>query len=539
MSRALFHPPEAAAFDLRDPRVRRGQTWRLLLLLLVVGLWNMPTLWYPYGQDHALAHIIGRIILDGGIPYVEALDDKPPGVFYLYALLISWGGEGMHWARIAGLLSLGATMVLMVTVGRVAGAVGAGLWGALLFGLAHPLMGFWNTALQEDFLLPLLWGSLLCGIVGTASKRTGSWALAGLLLGVVFWFKYPYALPLGILLVASAWSCRRRDSGWTGGPAAVVGAFLVVVALGTLYLWSIGALWEMVQVTVLKNLGERVIQSTRLVSEGGILGRWAWMVPVPLFLLILASGLGGAICLPAGLSRGRWILAGYTVCALALIYVQMRFFQYHWIPFLSFWCFLGGIFLIQAGGWLGRWGLGPGSPWRRRGAILFAVLLLALGAFPYARSLHRWWLAMQDRISWEPYLASFPDDPRLPPYVLEDWMISRSIADMAPPPESVFIWGSRPLVYYFSELLPPTRFLYINHLFLRGPRGDSYRNEVQDDLLARPPDVILVVTPAEWKEAMENMEEMVPGLHELVTTQYMLTGKVGPYLFYEPEGKSN
>jgi hypothetical protein len=70
---------------------------------------------------------------------------------------------------------------------------------------------------------------------------------------------------------------------------------------------------------------------------------------------------------------------------------------------------------------------------------------------------------------------------------------------------------------------------------MRGPLGDSYRDEAQHDLLARPPDVILVVIPTEWKEALETMREMAPRLHERLTTRYMLTGKVGPYLFYEPE----
>ena len=66
-----------------------------------------------------------------------------------------------------------------------------GLWGALLFGAAYPLLGFWKTAQSENFLLPFLWWSLVEAICWLRREETRSLFLCGSALGMVFWFKYP------------------------------------------------------------------------------------------------------------------------------------------------------------------------------------------------------------------------------------------------------------------------------------------------------------------------------------------------------------
>ena len=61
-----------------------------IALALVVGY---PSLLYPFGPDQALFSYIGSGWLEGLWPYVDAMDHKPPGIFYVHAVLAAGFGS--------------------------------------------------------------------------------------------------------------------------------------------------------------------------------------------------------------------------------------------------------------------------------------------------------------------------------------------------------------------------------------------------------------------------------------------------------------
>ena len=66
------------------------------LCVLLALLVKTPSLLVPMGQDQGLYHTVAREILGGGVPYRDAWDPKPPGVFYVHAALLAalsdpWG----------------------------------------------------------------------------------------------------------------------------------------------------------------------------------------------------------------------------------------------------------------------------------------------------------------------------------------------------------------------------------------------------------------------------------------------------------------
>ncbi len=511
------------------------------LILAVAGLWNLPSLWYPYGQDQGLAHVVGRLILDGGAPYRDAVDDKPPGIFYLYALFIALGGDGMHPARMAGLACLWVTMGLIRQVGRKIREPGAGLWGAFCLGLAHPLMGFWNTALQEDFILPLLWGSLLCALRMWQGGGMRWSSLCGALLGFVFWFKYPYALPLaivGLAAVGRGLTDRGRLAAFLGHAVALGGAFSAVVGAGVLCLWHAGSLAELLHVTVLKNLWERFpYQGRAMVQDVAVVWPWDWMAHVPFFLVLVGSGFAGLLCLRGKGPGGRWLVGAYGLAMLALIYLQMRFFQYHWIPLLSFLCLGTGLLMARAQRWASRCGVLRRSPAPAALGVVLACLLMGGAATTQAGEFERWMLLLRGRLSWDAYFATFPGLGSSRSFVLEDWAAARTADDLAAGSEgTLLVWGSRPLVYYFTGLRPASSFLYVNHLRIPGPRGERFRRRLEEEILARPPTVVLVVLRENLAETFRDLGRLAPRVHEMLDARFTLSVKVGPFLVYERMG---
>jgi hypothetical protein len=161
------------------------------------------------------------------------------------------------------------------------------------------------------------------------------------------------------------------------------------------------------------------------------------------------------------------------------------------------------------------------------------ALIVGLGFLSHGPFIKRWRLFLADRLSWEAYLATFPGSRALPPYVLEDWEVSQAIREGAEEEETLFVWGSKPLVYYFSGRSPATSFLYVNHLYMPGARGEAMKNRLEEELLAQPPGHILVYLSGSWIEALDDLQRRGPRVYDLIMSRYWLSGKMGPYLIYE------
>ena len=77
----------------------RQQSLFIVLLgaLLIVG--SLPQLpgMIQQGRDSGIFAYTGQVILDGGLPYVDAWDNKPPGVYYINALAFLLFGSN-RWA---------------------------------------------------------------------------------------------------------------------------------------------------------------------------------------------------------------------------------------------------------------------------------------------------------------------------------------------------------------------------------------------------------------------------------------------------------
>src|SRR6185436_9637455 len=68
-------------------RTSRSWTWALGLILLLAL--RLPSIAQPAGGDQFLYSYVAGRVLDGGVPYRDAFEQKPPGIFGVYALM--WG----------------------------------------------------------------------------------------------------------------------------------------------------------------------------------------------------------------------------------------------------------------------------------------------------------------------------------------------------------------------------------------------------------------------------------------------------------------
>lgn len=243
------------------PKVVTAVLFALLVLVRV------PSLAQPAGADQGLYAYVGQRILAGGLPYVDAWDQKPPAIHYTYAAMYALWPDGRVVAATDLAVAVLTTLGLMALGRRLLPASGAGAVSGLLFlALSNPVFGRLGgvrvRAQCEVFIACAVVFALVAaaraGRIGDerAYDRSQWWALvAGVLVGVAATYKYnaaAYALPVAFLLIAAR--VRERRSGprtallW----AALGGAIPVLAAIGWFGLR--GGLADLYQATIAYNL---------------------------------------------------------------------------------------------------------------------------------------------------------------------------------------------------------------------------------------------------------------------------------------------
>ena len=67
----------------------RAASWKWLAgTLVLVFLRALPNLRYLIGRDQATYCVIGQGLLHGKLLYRDLWDNKPPGIFHIYALIV-------------------------------------------------------------------------------------------------------------------------------------------------------------------------------------------------------------------------------------------------------------------------------------------------------------------------------------------------------------------------------------------------------------------------------------------------------------------
>jgi len=221
-----------------DPVLVHAAAW-IAVWCIYVGL-RFNSISIPLERDEGLFGYIGQVIRDGGLPYRDAIDHKPPGVYYIYAaalLLFPPTPAGVHLFL---LIYNALTFMALYGVVRLArGSSSAGLLTALCYAVlsSSPQVEGFAASTEMILLLPLalsLAGALL-------AIRWSSVVMAfasGVLAAAVVWIKHTgifLALTVLCLQLAAQQSAdfqRSRQMRSSAGYAAAWLAGFFALSLG-------------------------------------------------------------------------------------------------------------------------------------------------------------------------------------------------------------------------------------------------------------------------------------------------------------------
>jgi hypothetical protein len=475
----------------------------LLALYLLAHL-----LLFQYGRDQGVYAVVARTIVEGGVPYRDAWDLKPPGIFFLYAgarLLFGPAQHGIRILEVLGMLSLIPAFAILSR--RFVGSARSALVAAALGTMACVQLEFWNTAQPESFAsVALAWA--LVAATGPAASQGGSvnlrqemtWLLVGALYGAAGVLKPQLAG--GVILTPWLIGLARARSRGTSAatPRQVLRAGLAplgVVALGAslpivavvIYFSSHGALKWMID-----TLFNYVPQHTKLglahQSLPASLGQ-GLRESVVAYSRHNGFGLVLLAALPVLAPREREGVAHVIAVVffpIVGIGLQAKFFPYHYatvLPFLS---------LLAAWGCWKIW-------IRARHALVPALLTLAAVYWlkdpraiqPYRASLwDRNWVRLMLVFGPEENRAELQD-------LLHDAGDVRAgdnrraaawIAEHTQAASPVFVWGFEPVIYDLAGRPAATRYIY--NVPQRVPWALKHRGILLDDLRRQVPEVVVV-----------------------------------------------
>ena len=457
----------------------------LVALIGLILLIALPVATYPLGRDQGEFATIGRGLLDGKIPYVDLWNPKPPAVFYVYALAMMLFGRTITALRLIDLILFPVIAAALYAIGLRVADRRVGMWAVVLFGVFYFTETFWTLSQNDGIALLPMTLAMLCAIEAARADR-GSALLAaacGAMLGWAFWFKYPFAL-LGVPAIVFYLTFRARNGGGVrvrdvigvliGGLLVMFGSVGLMMAIGA---WD--ALLESAVVTSgytsLSLDPQQFVDGMRTGIHYRLL-QWGLLFLLAALALPLTLRRGWNARRSRGLGIGVWLLA-----ALAIMLVQGKGYDYHWLPMLPPLVVIGAVGVVR--------GIDASS--RRSGQrvrlhVGAAVALLGvMAALLWSRAL--------------PYLTGQEDQAAyFSRFVAgevsadESLRVAEFLRERVVPGDSLFIWGFRPEVYYMSQLNPAVRFIFQFPLVAEW-YPPEWREETVEILWAAVPPYVLVL----------------------------------------------
>jgi hypothetical protein len=459
----------------------------LLAVVLLPAAWLLVALLgFEYGLDQGIYAVVSDTLLNGGIPYRDAWDFKPPGIFFAYALARGVLGEGMQAVRVLEALGFASLVIAFAIYSkRFVGSTRPGLLGGALAVAGHVWLGFWQTAQPESFAAVLVaWALVLATVEPRAGDPRGerrqalAWFGAGALYAAAALLKPPLG---GGILVSAGLAARRAGRDGVPGtrgvafarPLVAFGAGAALPLAATLVLFAArGGLEELAEALLLFapeytkiNVNVTSLPVFAFRSVEFLLFRFSLVNTVGIALLVLLPPLAGRE------REGAIHVLGLLAILLAGIAIQGRFFPYHYGTALPLASLLAG------------WGLWKLTRITRRSIVGAGLVVLVLVFLANANGVV------------DPIRGSVVERVRVfdkgRVHNLPKRRVAALLAAYTQPDASIYVWGFEPVLYDLAQRRPASRYVYNAPLLAPWFRARA-RPRLMKELRRDPPAAIVV-----------------------------------------------
>jgi hypothetical protein len=429
------------------------------LLVLVTLLTRLPAFALSVVDwDESLYFIMAEQWRAGHLPYTTVWDNKPIGIYAVFAAFQTLLGDTPVAMRVAGVLAIGATAVLVYRLTRhllralpplIAELAGASA-GALFVVTTIPDGGV--AANTEIFMEAFTCLGMLLALTPAGRLGWGRVLAIGLSLGAAFMLKYVAVFDMfAVFLAMTALPGRTRPGMARLWDVAKLGLFFSLGALApfvaaVLLYAAHGALGVFVQASLLSNLRRVAIPvsgNTFLSAFAGQAVLYPTLYAALLWVILRLMGSRGAVRIE------MLVLLAWTVTSSVGVASGGLYFSHYFLQLLPVLCVAAGLMAGQA------------AAWRRPvPKAAFLVLMLA-GLIP---SVHEAVvaigrmvpIAMRAPVGFGP-LRDTPAD------------VARDLEpELAKAPgEAIYVFDGEPVLYSLLHARLPTKYVFPSFLLSR------------------------------------------------------------------------
>jgi 4-amino-4-deoxy-L-arabinose transferase-like glycosyltransferase len=480
----MNHRINLKSSDIQETRsYSRKELVCLLLILVASFLLRMAFLNEPFERDEGFYAYIGQEILRGKILYRDMIDIKPPGIYYLNALIIGLFGPSATAIRIFTAFYGTVTIFAVHRLARYLAGPLAGLCAALLFGVfsSSPRIQGSSSNTEVFMLLPLV-AATYYFLRGADTGKKIYYATSGLLSGIAMLIK-TVALPQFMVLFLWIFFVPEVK----GKPLKILAncvSFLVpplLIALMTcgFFLYH-GAFDDFIYWNVTFILG----YAKTLISGLPLFGVLRVLAPVLLLLTLLAL----STCIWIVLKRRNFrclLIVALLVASIAGVWLPQKYFNHYFIQLLPVLALLAGI---------GSAKLLASKGWKR-----YAIICVLILGFSY-------WI----KSDYKFYMVFSPEMMSVYKYgtaTIEIAQAAEYVKNRTSSSDIIYQWGFDPGIYFLTERQSPNK--YCSNIFVEYSKNPKQAIvEVVESINLRKPKYIIV--DAYWAGACPS------GHHEIV-----------------------
>jgi 4-amino-4-deoxy-L-arabinose transferase-like glycosyltransferase len=471
------------------------------IIFLTIAI-RLPSMVHPQAIDsEAMYSVVANEIVDGGRPYADAVERKPPLLFWTYAAIFKVAGKfnwkALHFVALVWTL---CAMAGLYVIGRELFDRNTGLIAALFYSVFQPWWTWKNLAFDSETLmnLPIIWAWAIAFRRSSSRVRLELFP-AGVLLAAAFLLKQPAAIaavPLGIYLLLPSYRASRSLTRMNSiiQASMLTAGFSVTLGLVTIVLWKQGILYDAFYWTIADHDVPHVFWQKGIVNTLTFLG-----VCLPLvFGAILACRDKERIWV--GRTAERTALLGLLAASAIGAAAGARFYPHYYVQLIP------PLVLLAAPYYAQLWSRKIQPPhWLLRPKVTYAWLALTVIAF----SIKHWTGLAPRRIPSEAGQYLFTHSARA---------------------DRIFVWGQTPEIYLDAHRRPACRYITtfpLTGYVFGGPiPGFDTRSRIspgawstlEQDLARHPPTYIVDVQP-DPKSAQYPLKNF-PILAKLLSERY-------------------
>ncbi|MGA2026241.1 MAG: glycosyltransferase family 39 protein [Syntrophobacteraceae bacterium] len=476
---------------------------------MIVRLQAAPV---PLERDEGEYALMGRLILDGVPPYLEAASMKLPGIYYAYSAIMAVFGQTVTGVR-AGLLAVNlfSTIILYLLARPLLGAAGAALAGAAFiimsadtsvlglfahathFVVMFALAGIWllQKSSRSKRRMPLLWGSGLCLGLAILMKQSGAFfALFGFL----------WALYGALRRRPISWKRLLLESGSLAGgivlPCAVVLALMAHQGVfDRFWFWTFDYARAYASEVDLKT-GIELFQS-------GI-------VPIiqsnPVIWSMAFAGMIGIWFTESGRKVAPFLLVFFLFSFLAVC-PGLFFRQHYFVQLLP-------AAALYAGAALWAIEKAAAKYTAKSKAVQFGILVAVVafslnGVFSMGRVLARLTPGQFSRLVYG--ANPFPESVKVAEYIRKN----------TKPEDRIAVMGSEPQICFYAHRRPATEYIYMYGLMEPQP----FALRMQEEMIAQveksdPPFLVLATASTSWLQRRESEKKIFAWMDGYINNYY-------------------